>query len=62
MLSKIKKFFKEVKVETRHINWLSRKEVIKYTLIVVFLSLAMAIFLGFFDFIFNYFLSRLILL
>lgn len=61
MLAKIKNFFKEVKTEAQHINWLSRKEVIKYTLIVIFLSLIVAIFLGFFDFIFSYLLSRFII-
>ena len=61
MLTKLKSFLKEVKVETKHINWLSRKEVIKYTLVVISLSLAIAIFLGFFDFLFGYLLSKFIL-
>jgi len=53
-MTKIINFLKEVKLEFRHVNWLSKKQVIQYTLIVIVLSLGVSIFLGFFDFIFNY--------
>jgi len=61
MLSKIKQYFKEIKLEFKHVNWLTKKEAVKYTLIVIGLSLIMAIFLGFFDLIFTQLLSRFIL-
>lgn len=54
MFSKIVNFLKEVKLEFRHINWLSKNQVIQYTLIVIGLSLSVSLFLGFFDFVFNY--------
>jgi len=53
-MSKIINFLKEVKLEFRHVNWLTKNQVIQYTLIVIGLSLGASLFLGFFDFVFNY--------
>jgi len=61
MLEKIKRFLREVKVEIKHVNWLTKKEMVKHTLIVIGLSLGVAIFLGFFDFVFNFILSRFVI-
>jgi preprotein translocase subunit SecE len=61
MLTKIKTFFKEVRLEFKRVNWLTRKETIRYTLIVIGLSLGVAIFLGFFDFLFNFLLTKFII-
>jgi len=60
MLTKIKTFFKEVRLEFKRVNWLTRKETTRYTLIVIGLSLGVAIFLGFFDFLFNFLLTKFI--
>ena len=54
-------FLKEVKLETKKVNWPTRQETFKYTLIVVLLSLAVAIFLGGLDFIYQYLINYLIL-
>jgi len=61
MLTKIKTFFKEVRLEFKRVNWLTRKETTRYTLIVIGLSLGVAIFLGFFDFLFNFLLTKFII-
>jgi len=53
-MSKIVNFLKEVKLEFRHVNWLTKTQVIQYTLIVIGLALGVSLFLGFFDFVFNY--------
>ncbi len=45
------KFLKEVYYELRKVNWLSRKEMIASTLVVVILVIAVAIFVGFIDFV-----------
>jgi len=60
MLAKLKVFFKEVRLEFKRVNWLTRHETIQYTLIVVGMSVGIAIFLGFFDFVFTYILNRFI--
>ena len=58
---KIIVFLKEVKLEMKKVNWPTRKETIRYTLIVIGVSVAVAAFLGTLDFIFNTLLTRFIL-
>ena len=60
-LNRIPNFLKEVFLELKKVNWLSRREVLRYTLIVVGVSLAVAIFLGGFDFLFTTLLSKFVL-
>ncbi len=60
-LNKITTFLKEVKVELKKVNWPTKQETIKYTLIVIGVSLAVAIFLGGLDFIFTWLLGKFIL-
>lgn len=54
-------YLKETKVELTHVNWPSRKQSIAFSLVVIIVSLVVAFFLGFFDFLFskilNYFIS-----
>jgi len=50
---KINIFFKEVWVEMKRVNWLTKKEVIKYTLIVLVVTIVVAVFLGTLDYIFS---------
>lgn len=57
---KTKEFFKEVFVEMKRVNWLSRKEVIKYTLVVLGVTLAVSVFLGGLDYIFTEILKQFI--
>mgnify|MGYP001587117026 CR=1 FL=1 len=61
MFRKIIIFFKEVKVDVKKINWPTRKELIRYTLIVITVSLAVAFFLGAIDIIIQQLLERFIL-
>lgn len=61
ILSKIASFLKETKVEIKKVNWLTRKEVVKYTLIVIGLSFVVAIFLGGLDFLFTFLISKFLL-
>jgi len=58
ILEKIKVFFKEVAVEARKVNWPTREETLRYTLIVIGISLALALFLGVLDFVFVKILNR----
>jgi preprotein translocase subunit SecE len=58
---KLVNYFKEVKTETKKVNWPTRKETIKYALVVIGISVAVAIFLGGLDFIFTLILNKLIL-
>lgn len=61
ILRKIGTFLKETKVEMKKVNWPTRKQAIKYTLIVIGVSLAVAIFLGGLDFLFTTLISKFLL-
>jgi len=61
MLNKVISFLKEVRVEMKKINWPTRQETIRYTLIVLGISAAVAAFLGSLDFVFSELLRRFIL-
>jgi len=54
-------FLKEVRLEMKKVNWPTRKETIRYTLIVIGISVAVAAFLGTFDFLFTTLLNKFIL-
>lgn len=60
MIEKIKVFFTEAKQEFAHVNWPTRQEAVKLTMIVIGISIALAIFLGFFDGLFRYVLEEVI--
>ena len=59
--NKITIFLKEVKLEMKKVNWPTRKETIRYTLIVIGVSIGVAIFLGGLDFIFTLLLNKFVL-
>ena len=58
---KINIFFKEVWVEMKRVSWLSQKEVLRYTLIVLAFTIVAAIFLGGLDYIFTTLIKNFIL-
>jgi len=53
-------FLKEIKTEIKKVNWPTKKETIRYTLIVIGISIAVAIYLGGLDFIFTTILNKFI--
>ena len=53
IIQKIRVFFKEVYVELRKVSWLSRNDVLRYTLIVLAVSVIVAAFLGGLDYGFS---------
>jgi len=59
--SKITTFLKEVRLEIKKVNWPTRKETFRYTLIVIGVSLGVAIFLGTLDFVFKTLITKFIL-
>ena len=61
LFSKITTFLKEVNLEMKKVNWPTREKTIKYTLMVIIVSLAVAMFLGGFDFLFTTLLNWFIL-
>ena len=58
---KINLFFKEVWVEMRRVSWLSQRDVLRYTLIVLGVTVIVAGFLGGLDYIFTEIIKRFVL-
>ncbi|HUD02733.1 MAG TPA: preprotein translocase subunit SecE [Candidatus Paceibacterota bacterium] len=46
-------YFKEVRAEMRHVTWPTRNQAIVYTVVVVAVSLATAVYLGLLDYVFD---------
>ncbi len=59
-LGKFFQFLKEVKVELMKVTWPNRGELIGSTVIVVVLSMIMAVYVGFLDFILSSLFGRII--
>lgn len=60
-LNKIITFLKETRVELKKVNWPTRKETMKYTLIVLGVSIGVAIFLGGLDFLFTWLIANFLI-
>ena len=59
-MSKIIEYFKETKIELKHVIWPNRQQTIFYSLIVIVLSILIAYLLGVFDFVFLQGLQKII--
>jgi preprotein translocase subunit SecE len=61
MFSRLKSYIKESYLEFRRVNWPSRQETIRLTLVVILLSVGIAIFLGILDLGFTYLLNKFLI-
>ncbi len=60
-MGKIFAFIKEARIELKKVNWPSRQQTINYTLIVIGVSIAVALFLGGLDYLFSYILKSFVI-
>lgn len=60
-MEKVIDFIKDVKIELSKVSWPTREQIIQYTLVVLGLSLFVAVFLGAWDWIFQFVLNRFVL-
>lgn len=61
IFSKLATYLKEVRLEIKKVNWPTRQETIRYTLIVIGVSAVVAIYLGGLDVLFTTILNKFIL-
>jgi preprotein translocase SecE subunit len=61
LIEKLINYLKETRVEMKHVNWPTKKMTINFTLLVIAISFAVALYLGFFDKFFSYLLNTFIL-
>ncbi len=52
-MNKAIQFIKEAYIELRKVTWPSRQQVINYTIVVILISIAVALFLGSLDMLFS---------
>lgn len=60
-MNKAIEFIKEARAELAKVNWPTRKQTLNYTMLVVAVSLAVAVFLGGLDYFFGYLLKEYLL-
>ena len=60
-MSKPIEFLKDVRVELAKVTWPTRQEIVRSTLVVIGLGIALAIFLGAWDLLFRFLLQRFII-
>lgn len=53
-MKKLVQFFLEAKAELTKVSWPNRQELVRYTILVVIISFAVAAFLGLLDILFSY--------
>lgn len=53
-------YFKEVRAEVRHVSWPTRSQVVASTVVVIAVSLATALYLGLWDYLFSLIIQRII--
>ncbi len=53
-------YLKDTRAELKHVNWPTRRQAILYTIGVIVVSIVVAAYLGFFDYIFALILAKLI--
>ncbi|MDD5589593.1 MAG: preprotein translocase subunit SecE [Candidatus Portnoybacteria bacterium] len=61
MFTKIANFFREVRIEVKKVTWPTRQETVRYTLMVIGVSLGVALFLGGLDFILGWVMSKFVI-
>lgn len=61
MFQKFLTFLKESQTELKKVTWPTREETIRYTMAVIFISLALAGLLGSADFIFKTLLTKFVI-
>ncbi len=53
-------YLKDVRAEMKHVSWPTRSQTIIYTIVVIAISLATAVYLGLFDYLFSNLIFRLV--
>jgi len=60
MMDKIKRFISESYQQLKRVSWPTKEETLRYTLFIIGFSLALAMFLGFLDFLFGRALEQIV--
>jgi len=61
MSNKVSTFLREARAELMKVSWPTKRQVVNYTILVIGISIAGAVFLGGLDYFFNYLLRTFII-
>lgn len=53
-------YFKDVRAEMRHVSWPTKRQAVVYTVVVIAVSLATAVYLGLWDYVFTSVVKQII--
>ena len=59
-MARITDYIKETRSELKHVSWPTKAQAITFTIVVILISFGVAFFLGFFDYIFQLGLGRIL--
>lgn len=59
-MDKLSNYISETKDEMKHVSWPTKKQTLMFTILVIFISIAVATYLGLFDYLFSLGLKNLI--
>ena len=60
-MTKPAEFLKETRIEMKKVTWPTREEAVRYTIAIIAISVAVALFLGGLDFLFQWILNKFVL-
>ncbi|OGF82237.1 preprotein translocase subunit SecE [Candidatus Giovannonibacteria bacterium RIFCSPLOWO2_01_FULL_46_13] len=61
IFEKFTNYLKDTRQEMRHVNWPTRQNTVRFTLLVIGASIILAAFLGLLDIVFQYLLNNFVL-
>ena len=59
-MSRLSNYITETMEEMKHVSWPTRNQTIMFTVLVIIISLVVAAYLGFFDYLFSFGLKSLL--
>ena len=60
-MNRLVNYLKDTRAELEHVAWPTRRQAMVFTAVVVVVSIATALFLGFFDYIFSLILQKFVI-
>ena len=59
-MSKLVDYVRDTQAELKHVTWPTRKQAFAFTVVVILISVAVSFFLGLFDSLFQFILSKIV--
>ncbi|MEX0919193.1 MAG: preprotein translocase subunit SecE [Parcubacteria group bacterium] len=60
-MNRLINYIKDTQGELVHVSWPTRKQAVTFTVVVIIISILVALYLGFFDYIFSLIMQKFVL-